>query len=77
MPATKFHPQFVSAEAAAEALGCSARHLRNQVQTGWFKYGVHFRDISSPDAQRRRYQYNVAEIAKILAIPPSQRKHYG
>ncbi|GAC1497411.1 MAG: hypothetical protein NVS2B14_11410 [Chamaesiphon sp.] len=72
---------WVSVPEAAIALGISKATLLREIRRSRLnprnsdlKCGVHYRHKGKPDAERPRWQINVAEFSRFLAIPLEKRK---
>jgi hypothetical protein len=66
--------QWVSLEDGATALGpvFSAAKIREDINAGWLKHGVHYIDTSN--GKRPNYAVRVAALRTLYATPPEQRK---
>lgn len=75
---------WVSPEQAGKLLGSSrdrvktdidlAEDMRLQGKTGDMVYGTHYRNDQSPTASQPTWKINIVEYAKLLKIPPDQRR---
>jgi hypothetical protein len=57
---------WVSTKSAANALGCTAQHLRRLREDNFFKQGEHWRDISRQGAARPTYRWHVKHCSELL-----------
>lgn len=66
--------QWVSLEDGAAALGpaFSAAKLRDDINNGWLKHGIHFIDTSN--GKRPNYAVCVAALRSLYKTPPEQRQ---
>lgn len=66
--------RWVSLEEGAAALGpaFSAAKIREDINAGWLKHGLHYIDTSN--GKRPNYAVCVAALRKLYATPPGQRK---
>ncbi|MBD1847643.1 DNA-binding protein [Cyanobacteria bacterium FACHB-63] len=61
---------------AAIALDLPAKKLRTLCQSGMFKVGHHYRDVSPPGSKRPTLQFHVNRCQEQLNTPPEKRKSY-
>ncbi len=63
-----------STATAAKTLNKHPETLRRRVRSRELAYGVHYRKVTSADATRPEYEFNVDAIDKLWTTPPEKRK---
>jgi hypothetical protein len=57
----------------AAAFGEHPQSVRRRVESGEFKYGVHYIDLRPPHSNYAKYRFNLAACKSLFLVPPEKR----